>query len=1184
MSVKRNIPNSISKFYEYFKKVGLEKQEKNPIEKKHLDIEPFNHPEITKAIENVWFVGEKEEIMVWLIQTEKWNRKTWRNIIIRKLKNSLNTQIMFFIPVNTGFNDLIQEYSLSLIIPEEDGVIDIPSIIPMNPNIRSVRFWEAIEKDTLEDIVVFNAVASQVKHKLTAKELLDCLKKDDEDSLIRILEENGLKVLESNIILPRSNTPLKEAVLKIRVSEPIEDYNKELDEIRNVYREYEGDSPEWIIFFEKEKITYYSFWKNEFLGSTKFGNDNSRNSEILTTLIAIIDRRTSFNSETFSNQFGIYSPIFIKAQKKMKEFLEENYDDFRVLYEEWQRFFQEVYRSGDTDKNLFVKHSYLSLLIRITLVIKYLSEGDIEKENIDKIVNYFEDRGVSIFGNDFFRWATNVKEVRTDIFFALKDAIFEADDIFRTIYQQMVSPETRQALGEFYTPPELAKLMIDESYIFGQRVLDPACGSGTFLIEIIKKIMESNKENEEKIQALCSLYGFDVNPIAVSVTKANILLQISEMIQYEFVIPVQIFLCNSLFPLERSTYSDVLFGDSIIFHLHAINKKIPINVAFFGKKNEKSFACALRKLDSLMLKKGIDKITFTNGLIEILNRKEFDWMNQEISDAITKWNPKNHNWEIETKDNKSSLKDNFIYIATEFYNLSAIKSNHIWIYLLYNSLGVDQVRNSIDLVIGNPPWLALHNIHSIEYKERIKNLAKKLGVSPDAANISHLDISALFIYSCRDYFIKDNGKLFFVLSNSFVSSSNHDTTRKFEKLDNILIMKFTEDLFNIHNICLLADKNTNLKRKPEDIEVLVKTYKCQQSTNQELSLEVIKSEIYVPYTIERKKNKVFVKKLIPKNKIKELLPRSNNYYRDNVFNGATIYPRNFFFLTISNETNNVSIINPIIESNAKKPWDFEPYREIEIESQYIFDLAKSTELIPFVLLDFHKVFLPIERNSLNYELDKIKPKAKNHFNTLDRIYKEKIKKGASIRQLWNQINYRDKLEKDEQKSHIKVITNVTGSIVKAAIINSHEPIIIDYKLFYVTFDNLDEAYYYCTILNSPIITKDITILSSTGAGGGIRNISSRSHEYSIPKFNPSNRLHCNIRDVGKTMEENVRNLVNENRKKLLKEAQKKNKDITIDDIRCKPRTIQNRVFIELEDDFKELDNLVLDLLNVEQEE
>ena len=59
-------------------------------------------------------------------------------------------------------------------------------------------------------------------------------------------------------------------------------------------------------------------------------------------------------------------------------------------------------------------------------------------------------------------------------------------DVLKGLYESLVDPEQRHDLGEYYTPDWLAHRIcaevIDEP--LQQRVLDPACGSGTFLFPI----------------------------------------------------------------------------------------------------------------------------------------------------------------------------------------------------------------------------------------------------------------------------------------------------------------------------------------------------------------------------------------------------------------------------------------------------------------------------------------------------------------------------------------------------------------------------------------------------------------------------------------------------------------------------------------------------------------------------
>ena len=66
-----------------------------------------------------------------------------------------------------------------------------------------------------------------------------------------------------------------------------------------------------------------------------------------------------------------------------------------------------------------------------------------------------------------------------------------------------------------------------------------------------------------------------------------------------------------------------------------------------------------------------------------------------------------------------------------------------------------------------------------------------------------------------------------------------------------------------------------------------------------------------------------------------------------------------------------SKIIPNRKLQTKPPWSIPPYSETWVESRYLFPIAKSTELVPFVLFDTPWGFLPIERNSLTYEAGKI---------------------------------------------------------------------------------------------------------------------------------------------------------------------------------------------------------------------
>jgi len=68
--------------------------------------------------------------------------------------------------------------------------------------------------------------------------------------------------------------------------------------------------------------------------------------------------------------------------------------------------------------------------------------------------------------------------------------------LLKKLYQYLVPPEVRHSLGEYYTPDWLAELVLEEVGYDGhnhERLLDPACGSGTFLVFAIQKFKDQAK-------------------------------------------------------------------------------------------------------------------------------------------------------------------------------------------------------------------------------------------------------------------------------------------------------------------------------------------------------------------------------------------------------------------------------------------------------------------------------------------------------------------------------------------------------------------------------------------------------------------------------------------------------------------------------------------------------------------
>jgi hypothetical protein len=110
----------------------------------------------------------------------------------------------------------------------------------------------------------------------------------------------------------------------------------------------------------------------------------------------------------------------------------------------------------------------------------------------------------SIFSQDIFDWWFECPVPESGpLHYALAEATLAAcqfnfedlsGDFLGELYQHYFDRDTRKALGEFYTPPEAIEFILDECGYKGQRshrLLDPACGSGSFLVAALRRYLHN---------------------------------------------------------------------------------------------------------------------------------------------------------------------------------------------------------------------------------------------------------------------------------------------------------------------------------------------------------------------------------------------------------------------------------------------------------------------------------------------------------------------------------------------------------------------------------------------------------------------------------------------------------------------------------------------------------------------
>jgi hypothetical protein len=134
-------------------------------------------------------------------------------------------------------------------------------------------------------------------------------------------------------------------------------------------------------------------------------------------------------------------------------------------------------------------------------------------------------------------------------------------DLFKPLYQSLFPRPLRRQLGEYYTPDWLAAHVLDQVGYTGQpgrRLLDPACGSGTFLLMALRRWLKNDEckmMNDELSTSIhhssfiihhSPIVGFDLNPLAVMTARANFLIALADVLPEGEAVEAPIYLYDSI--------------------------------------------------------------------------------------------------------------------------------------------------------------------------------------------------------------------------------------------------------------------------------------------------------------------------------------------------------------------------------------------------------------------------------------------------------------------------------------------------------------------------------------------------------------------------------------------------------------------------------------------------------------
>ncbi len=440
------------------------------------------------------------------------------------------------------------------------------------------------------------------------------------------------------------------------------------------------------------------------------------------------------------NVRNMFNPIVLLEQELHQIFVSSATKN-TALFESYRNIIKRLYEKAldeETEK-LFIKHTLIQIIVSSCLTssikknstpLRAGSGADIEIEIVLPYLNW---------------WAHLVEEERLEpleekFMSSLLESVYSRallfdwdpqrrEDVFRELYEILIDAETRRKIGEYYTPLWVAEYMVEKAALdfnglSHKTVLDPFCGSGTFLVMAFYRKVS---EGENPDSAIREVIGFDINPLAVSIARAE--LMIAFQTKSKAVATPLVFNTDSASLLLKG--SEKWAPTSFLQELRDLEEKIGYVHSPIFASTSIDFSEILRI--EMILRERFKEAAESSNAKQVLEEKLPELAKEEWKGALT-------GLITETLASKDGVK--------AISNLIEKFGNGVWAVSV-TSLFAPQIiqKAKVKVVLTNPPWAQLTEQKGV-YGELMRNRSKELLKlqSKSAQIMSGSDISTVMLF------------------------------------------------------------------------------------------------------------------------------------------------------------------------------------------------------------------------------------------------------------------------------------------------------------------------------------------------------------------------------------------------------------------------------------------------------
>jgi hypothetical protein len=838
------------------------------------------------------------------------------------------------------------------------------------------------------------------------------------------------------------------------------------------------------------------------------------------TFIAWLDGALALKSSlppeplTIRMELGGDSVAYRRASQELRSVWQSVKDrpDTMLKRQLWAAMLKLVYGRDIDDDDLWIQHTYLVIVAKsIALAVLDLSDDEPAQMLSGNAFERANIRGA--VESDFFDWVvasqTGETLVRRIMAHVRRFRLREVEtDVLKILYESLIDASQRHGLGEYYTPDWLAAKVIRNivDVPHQQKVLDPACGSGTFLFHAIRRFLSDAEEIDfpkegRAAEATNLVTGMDIHPVAVIIARVTYLLALAPVIgmrKGDITIPV--YLGDAM-----QLSIDRIFTDTELkIQIPPPRTDVPETDGQLRHNEFLSFPecfCRIPELfdRAVFLMRDASNQNWSRTQYETAVGKSVTSYFGNMSRMDSRWEEP---WTDERERGVTMLGDTFIKLD----RLAKQGRDTIWTYIARNlsrPLFLSSRQGWANVIVGNPPWVAYRHM-SADLQKRFKDLAKGERVYVGGKLTTQNDLCALFTVRAAQLYLRPGGRLGFVLPLAALTRGQYEKFRSgnFESVKLRFDETWTMDdsvhpLFPVPSCAVFVTKRKFIGQDPA--KIIRRAYSGFLPLR-DAPEDMADAKLKVDHAAGDPSTASF---------------EGGSPYRAKFKQGATLVPRFLCFVERKQMGRLGSgmakpAINSRRSSQEKAPWKNLPALEGNVEAEFLRPVLLGESILPY------RVFAPLEAVIPVNERGKMlsaKGAADEGFDGLanwmrkaEAVWENNATESNALR-LVERWNYHGGVTSQFPIMPLRFVYTKAGSQAAACLVEG--PFAIDHKLYWIEIRDKPEGHYLAALMNSEKTRSLIEHLQSKGQWGA-RDFDKVMFNLPIPLFNAAQNLHTDL--------------------------------------------------------------------------